>query len=183
MAGDTRAEEHDTVFPFRVRRDTTAQEPESGRMDVEKSWAFGCSGPQWGGGSQGLLLVASILYPACPVRGFSKREPGIPPYCPIALPRPGYLAPGTRYPVPNRRRGSDTEHRRPSRTRAHQVCILLLQNTRSTSTCQRCRSANCSNSRRTWYSRASRFWRRPASSTITKTRSKKVWRTGLNRAN
>jgi hypothetical protein len=43
---------------------------------------------------------------------FSKHEPGIPPYCPIALLRPGYLAPGTRYP--DRHRGPDTEHRGPS---------------------------------------------------------------------
>jgi hypothetical protein len=54
--------------------------------------------------------------------GFSKREPGILPYCPIALPRPRYPAPGTRDRI-------DTEHRRPSPAtgkRAHRVCIPYL---------------------------------------------------------
>jgi hypothetical protein len=41
----------------------------------------------------------------------------------------GYLAPGNWYPAPepNRRRGPNTEHRRPSPAtgkRAHRVCIL-----------------------------------------------------------
>ena len=41
----------------------------------------------------------------------------------------GYLAPGTRYPAPEpvRRRGPDTEHRRPSlvtEKRAHGVCKM-----------------------------------------------------------
>jgi hypothetical protein len=41
------------------------------------------------------------------VCAFSKHEPGIPPYCPIALLRPGYLARGTRYRI-------DAESRAPN---------------------------------------------------------------------
>jgi hypothetical protein len=51
--------------------------------------------------------ASCILHLAYPICGFSKREPGIPPYCPIALPRPGYPAPGTRS-TPR------AEHRGPS---------------------------------------------------------------------
>jgi len=58
-----------------------------------------------------------ILYPAYPVSGTGYPVSGT-----------GYLAPGTWYPAPepNRRRGPNTEHRRPSLAagkRAHRVCI------------------------------------------------------------
>ena len=60
-----------------------------------------------------------ILHTRC--AGFSKTGAR------YRVPGSGYLAPGTRYLVPNRRRGPDTEHRRPSlatEKRAHGVCIL-----------------------------------------------------------
>jgi len=70
-------------------------------------------------------ISACILYLHTPWASFSKtsaryRVPGI-----------GYLAPGTWYPAPEpvRRRGPNTDHRRPSLAtgkRAHQVCISNL---------------------------------------------------------
>jgi len=62
-----------------------------------------------------------ILYLAYPVCGFFGDR------CQVS--GTGYLAPGTWYPAPEpvRRRGPNTEHRRPSPAtgkRAHGVCIL-----------------------------------------------------------
>ena len=51
--------------------------------------------------------------------GFSKREPGLPPYCPIALPRPGYPAPGTRDPIDAEGRIPSTEDRARPPENAH----------------------------------------------------------------
>jgi hypothetical protein len=58
------------------------------------------------------------------VRVFRRQVPGT--GCPVS--GTGYLAPGTWYPAPEpvRRRGPNTEHRRPSPPtgkRAHQVCM------------------------------------------------------------
>jgi hypothetical protein len=66
--------------------------------------------------------VTSILHTPC--AGFSKTGAR------YQVSGTGYLAPGTRYPAPKpvRRRGPNTEHRRPSpatRKRAHEVCIQI----------------------------------------------------------
>jgi hypothetical protein len=82
----------------------------------------------WDAGSGFALRqgLSCILHPAScitrtPCAGFLKTSAW------YRVPGPGYLAPGTRDPGPDQRRGPDTEHRRPSPAtgkRAHRVCIL-----------------------------------------------------------
>jgi hypothetical protein len=64
-----------------------------------------------------------------PCAGFSKAGAR------YRVPGSGYLAPGTRDPVPDQHRGPDTEHRRPSPDpgkRAHRVCKIEMAQIRIT---------------------------------------------------